>query len=191
MTVGLFGGSFDPIHHGHLIVAQAVADALGLEEVRFVPAREQPFKVGQHLAPAESRARMVELAIAGEPRFRLERAELARTGPSYTVDTLRELRAREPGQVFALLVGADAARDLPQWREAPAIAGLAELVVFARAGTPAPDLPWPVRQVVVPAIEISATDIRRRVRQGRSIRYLVPDAVLEAIRVGGLYLADA
>lgn len=191
MTVGLFGGSFDPIHHGHLIVAQAVADALGLEEVRFVPAREQPFKVGQHLAPAESRARMVELAIAGEPRFRLERAELARTGPSYTVDTLRELRAREPGQVFALLVGADAARDLPQWREAPAIAGLAELVVFARAGTPAPDLPWSVRQVVVPAIEISATDIRRRVRQGRSIRYLVPDAVLEAIRVGGLYLADA
>lgn len=191
MTIGLFGGSFDPIHHGHLIVAQAVADALGLEEVRFVPAREQPFKAGQHLAPAERRALMVERAIQGEPRFRLERAELERDGPSYTVDTLRQLRSREPGRRFALLIGADAARDFPKWREAATVAELAELVVFARAGTPAPELPWPVRQVVVPAIEISATDIRRRVRQGQSIRYLVPDPVLEVIRSGGLYLTDA
>jgi nicotinate-nucleotide adenylyltransferase len=191
MTIGLFGGSFDPIHHGHLIVAQAVADALGLEEVRFVPAREQPFKVGQHLAPAEVRARMVEVAIAGEPRFRLERAELERSGPSYTVDTLRQLRTREPGRRFALLIGADAARDFPKWREASAVAELAELVVFARAGSPAAVIPWPARQVVVPAIEISATAIRRRVRQGQSIRYLVPDPVLEVIRAGGLYLTDA
>lgn len=191
MTIGLFGGSFDPIHHGHLIVAQAVADALGLEEVRFVPAREQPFKVGQHLAPADLRARMVEVAIAGEPRFRLERAELERSGPSYTVDTLRQLRTREPGRRFALLIGADAARDFPKWREASAVAELADLVVFARAGSPPAELPWPVRQVVVPAIEISATGIRRRVRQGQSIRYLVPDPVLEVIRAGGLYLTDA
>lgn len=191
MTIGLFGGSFDPIHHGHLIVAQAVADALGLEELRFVPAREQPFKAGQHLGPAAVRARMVELAIAGEPRFRLERCELERPGPSYTVDTLRQLQTREPGRRFALLVGADAARDLPKWREAATVAQLAELVVFARAGSPVPELPWPVRPVVVPAIEISATDIRRRVREGRSIRYLVPDPVAEAIRSGGLYLADA
>jgi nicotinate-nucleotide adenylyltransferase len=191
MTIGLFGGSFDPIHHGHLIVAQAVVDALSLEELRFVPAREQPFKAGQHLAPAETRALMVERAIAGEPRFRLERVELERSGPSYTIDTLRQLKAREPGRAFALLMGADAARDFPQWREAAAVASLAELVVFARAGTPAPELPWPVRQVVVPAIEISATDIRRRVRQGQSIRYLVPDPVVEVIGSGGLYLADA
>lgn len=191
MTIGLFGGSFDPIHHGHLIVAQAVADALGLEEVRFVPAREQPFKVGQHLAPADLRARMVEVAIAGDARFRLERAELERSGPSYTVDTLRQLQAREPGRKFALLVGADAARDLPQWREAGSLPELAELVVFARAGTAAPELPWPVRRVMVPAIEISATEIRRRVREGRSIRYLVPDPVVEVIRSGGLYLTDA
>jgi nicotinate-nucleotide adenylyltransferase len=191
MTIGLFGGSFDPIHHGHLIVAQAVVDALGLEELRFVPAREQPFKTGLHRAPPETRARMVELAIAGEPRFRLERAELERSGPSYTVDTLRALHQREPGRRFALLVGADAARDLPKWREADQVAALAEIVVFARAGVPVPPLPWPVRPVVVPAIEISATDIRNRVRQGRSIRYLVPDPVCEAIRAGGLYLADA
>ena len=191
MAIGLFGGSFDPIHHGHLIVAQAVVEALGLEQLRFVPAREQPFKVGQHLASAEIRARMVALAISGEPRFGLERAELDRMGPSYTVDTLRVLRQREPAKRFALLLGADAARDLPKWREPEALAGLADLVVFARAGASVPELPWPVRAVTVPGIEISATDIRGRVRQGRSIRYLVPDPVAEAIRSEGLYLTDA
>lgn len=191
MAIGLFGGSFDPIHHGHLIVAQAVVEALGLDQLRFLPAREQPFKVGQHLAPPEVRARMVQLAIAGEPRFGLERAELDRAGPSYTIDTLRILRQREPGRRFALLVGADAARDLPQWREAAALPDLADLIVFARAGGAVPELPWPVRPVTVPGIEISATDIRGRVRQGRSIRYLVPDPVAETIRSERLYLTDA
>ena len=191
MAIGLFGGSFDPIHHGHLIVAQAVVDALGLDQLRFVPAREQPFKAGQHLAPPEVRARMVQLAIAGEPRFGLERAELDRPGPSYTVDTLRILRQREPEQRFTLLVGADAARDLPKWREAAALPELSDLIVFARAGTAIPELPWPVRAVTVPGIDISATDIRGRVRQGRSVRYLVPDQVAEAIRAEGLYFADA
>lgn len=191
MAIGLFGGSFDPIHHGHLIVAQAVVEALGLEQLRFVPAREQPFKAGQHLAPSEVRARMVALAIAAEPRFAIERAELDRPGPSYTVDTLRILRQREPERRFALLVGADAAVDLPKWREAEALHQLADLVVFTRAGTRAPELPWPVRSVTVPAIEISATEIRRRVRQGLSIRYLVPDLVGEAIRSDRLYLTDA
>jgi nicotinate-nucleotide adenylyltransferase len=191
MTIGLFGGSFDPIHHGHLIVAQAVVEALGLEQLRFLPAREQPFKVGRHLAPPELRARMVALAIAGEPRFALERAELERPGPSYTVDTLRYLREREPDRRFALLIGADAARELPEWREAGALPALAELVVFTRAGSEVPELPWPVQVVPVPAVGISATEVRRRVALGRSIRYWVPDAVGEAIRAAGLYLPDA
>jgi nicotinate-nucleotide adenylyltransferase len=190
MTIGLFGGSFDPIHHGHLIVAQTVVEALGLDQLRFVPAREQPFKTGQHLASAELRARMVELAIAGEPHFALERAELDRPGPSYTVETLRHLRKREPGTRFALLVGADAARDLPKWREATALPELADLVVFARAGTPVPELPWPIRMVPVPGVEISATAVRRRVAAGLSVRYWVPDAVAEAIRAERLYLPD-
>lgn len=191
MAIGLFGGSFDPIHHGHLIVAQAVLEALGLEQLRFMPARAQPFKTGQHLASPEVRAGMVALAIAQEPRFGIERAELDRPGPSYTVDTLRILRQREPHQRFALLVGADAARDLPKWREADALHQLADLVVLSRAGSPIGELPWPVRVVPVPAIEISATDIRRRVRQGLPIRYLVPDPVAEAIGSAGLYLTDA
>lgn len=191
MQVGLFGGSFDPIHHGHLIVGQAIAEALALDELRFVPAREQPFKVGLHAASAEARCRMVALAIEGEPRFRLERAELDRPGPSYTVDTLRLLREREPAHRFTLLIGADAARELPSWREAGALAELAELVLFARARADLPTLPWPHRVVTVPVVDISATTIRWRVVEGRSLRYWVPDAVAEFIQVERLYLPDA
>jgi nicotinate-nucleotide adenylyltransferase len=191
MQVGLFGGSFDPIHHGHLIVGQAVSEALALDELRFVPAHQQPFKLGCHAAPPEARARMVSLAIVGEPRFRLERAELERPGPSYTVDTLRLLRQREPDSQFTLLIGADAARELPSWREAGALADLAELVLFARTGVEIPSLPWPHRTVTVPGVDISATTIRRRLAEGRSVRYWVPDTVAEFIRVERLYLPDA
>jgi nicotinate-nucleotide adenylyltransferase len=134
---------------------------------------------------------MVALAIAGEPRFALERAELERPAPSYTVDTLRQLREREPDRRFALLVGADAARELSEWRDAGALPALADLVVFARAGSEVPELPWPVQVVPVPAVGISATEVRRRVALGRSIRYWVPDPVGEAIRAAGLYLSDA
>lgn len=189
--IGLFGGSFDPIHHGHLLVAQAVTEQLGLEELRFMPAREQPFKVGRHDAPAELRARMVALAIAGEARFRLERIELDRPGPSFTVDTLRALRAREPGQQFALMVGSDAAVELPNWREAEMLPTLATFIICARPGAAIPRLSWPVTVVEVPLVEVSATEIRRRVAQGRSIRYWVPDAVAEFIATERLYLTDA
>ncbi len=189
--IGLFGGSFDPIHHGHLVVAQVALETLGLEQLRFVPAREQPFKTGRHSAPAAERARMVEAAIAGEPRFSLEPLELHRSGPSYTVDTLRALREREPAAEFALLVGADAAAEMPLWREAGALPGLATLVLLNRPGAVLPALPWPVRVVLVPAIEISATAIRERVAAGRSIRFWVPDPVARIIHDGELYLPDA
>jgi nicotinate-nucleotide adenylyltransferase len=191
MTIGLFGGSFDPIHHGHLLVAQAVVESLGLEELRFVPAREQPFKIGRHAAPAETRARMVALAIAGEPRFAVDRIELERAGPSYTVDTVRTLREREPGRAFAVLVGADAARELEQWHEVETLAQLASFVILSRPGATIPSLPWSVQVVSVPAVDISATEIRRRVAVGRSIRYWVPDPVAECIVADRLYLADA
>jgi nicotinate-nucleotide adenylyltransferase len=186
--VGVFGGSFDPVHFGHLIVVRAVAEAANLSEVRLVPAREQPLKAGTHGAPAADRAAMLDRAVAGEAGFRVERLELDRPGPSYTVDTLRELRAREPGHRFALLLGADAARDLPQWKEAAALPGLATLVVFARPGAPVP-AGLPDRTVVVeaPQVDISATAIRARVRAGRSIRYLVPEAVADYIATHRLY----
>jgi nicotinate-nucleotide adenylyltransferase len=188
--VGLLGGSFDPIHHGHLLVARSVLESLGLESLRFVPARQQPFKQGAHGATPEQRAAMVVAAIADEPRFTLERAELERAGPSYTVDTLRALRAREPDADLVLLIGADAAADLATWREAEAIPQLARVVAFARAGAApvAGSLIW--RTVAVPAIDISATDVRERVRAGKPIRWLVPDAVARYISAGRLYLDE-
>jgi nicotinate-nucleotide adenylyltransferase len=188
--IGLFGGSFDPIHHGHLVVARTVLERLQLTAVRFMPARSQPLKSG-HGATPEQRARLVSLAIAGAPGFALETGELERPGPSYTVETLRELHRRQPGQTFALLIGADAAADLPRWREADRLPELARLVVFARPGVSIPTLPWPVHTVAVPAIDISATEIRRRVQAGLPIRYWVPDQVAEAIRVERLYSSDA
>src|SRR6476469_937477 len=113
--IGLFGGSFDPVHHGHLIVAQVAAERLGLESLRFLPAREQPCKRGRHRASPEHRATMLSLAVANAPGFEVERLELDRAGPSYTVHSLEELRRREPDSEFVLLLGADAAADLPAW----------------------------------------------------------------------------
>jgi nicotinate-nucleotide adenylyltransferase len=189
--VGLLGGSFDPVHHGHLIVARVAAEVLGLAALRFVPAREQPFKRGQHGASAEQRAAMLELAIAGSPGFAVERAELGRPGPSYTVDTLRAIHAREPGIELTLLLGADAASEIEAWHQADKLPSLATVVVFARAGVPVPGSPLIARSIEVPAIEISATEIRRRVEQGLPIRYWVPDPVAEYVTRHRLYLDPA
>jgi nicotinate-nucleotide adenylyltransferase len=186
--IGLFGGSFDPVHHGHLIVGQIAAEKLGLEVLRFVPAREQPFKRGQHRTSPEHRAAMLSLATAGTPGFEVELSELQRPGPSYTVDTLRALREREPGSEFVLLLGADAAADLAAWREADQIPRLARIAVFARPGSPVPDSAWVSAVVQVPAIDISATQVRNRVARGQSVRYWIPDAVAEYIGKHRLYL---
>ena len=187
-SIGLLGGSFDPVHHGHLIVAQVAAEALGLDELRFVPAREQPFKLGRHAATAADRAAMLDLAVAGTPGFAVERAELGREGPSYTVETLLGLRTREPAVGWTLLLGADAAAELSAWHRAAELPGLANIVVFARPGTPIPSSPLIGATVEVPAVEISATEIRRRVREGRPVRYWVPDAVAEYMVRHRLYL---
>jgi nicotinate-nucleotide adenylyltransferase len=189
--IGLLGGSFDPVHHGHLIVGQVARETLGLDELQFVPARQQPFKTGRHGASAEHRAAMLELALAGCAAMRVERAELGRTGPSYTVDTLRQLREREPGLTLTLLLGADAAAELGAWHRASEIPELARVVVFARPGSAVPDSPLIAGSIEVPAIEISATEIRRRVVEGRSIRYWVPDPVAEYISRQRLYLDPA
>jgi nicotinate-nucleotide adenylyltransferase len=187
--VGLFGGSFDPVHHGHLIVAAAAAEALGLDELRFVPTSTQPLKPAGHHASAADRAAMLELAVAGRAGFAVERAEVERGGPSYTVETLRLLRAREPGADFVVLLGADAAAGLPRWREPEALAALARIAVFGRGGTAAAAGPVVWRTVPVPAIGISATEVRERVRTGRSVRYWVPDPVADYIAMHRLYLS--
>jgi len=185
----LFGGSFDPVHVAHLIVAEAAADALG-STVGFLPAREQPLKrgarAGHHAAP-EQRAAMLDLAVGGNPRFRVERIELTLPTPSYTVRTLRALAERQPGNRFTLLLGADAARDLAEWWEVEALPELADIVVFARPGASVVRHPLIKRVIPVPSIDLSATQVRERVKQGRSIRYLVPDPVREYIAAHGLY----
>jgi nicotinate-nucleotide adenylyltransferase len=182
----LFGGSFDPVHIAHLIVAQAAADALGVR-VRFLPAREQPLKRRSHRATPEQRAAMLELAVAGDPQLAVERIELTLPAPSYTVATLEALAAREAGNRFTLLLGADAARDLPAWHRVDELARWADVVVLARPGTAPPAHPLVRRVLEVPAIDLSATTIRARVARGASIRYLVPDAVREYIAAHGLY----
>lgn len=186
MKAGIFGGSFDPVHIGHLVAAEHAGERLGLDRVYFVPARQHPFKAG-HGASAEHRLAMVALAIQDNPRFVLDAREMERPGPSYTVDTVRALAAELRGNPLFLLLGADAAREFPAWREAEAIAALATVVVLTRAGVSLPALPLVGQVVEVPGIEVSASALREAVRLGQSIRYLVPPAVEEYIRSHGLY----
>ncbi len=187
-SIGLLGGSFDPVHHGHLIVGQVAAETLGLDVILFLPARQQPFKLGRHAAAAADRAAMLDLAVAAAPGFAVERAELERPAPSFSVDTLEALRAQHPGTAFTLLLGADAAAELEAWHRAPELPDLARIVVFGRPGTPTPTSPLIAATVEVPAVQISATEIRQRVRTGRPIRYWVPDAVAEYVTRHRLYL---
>jgi nicotinate-nucleotide adenylyltransferase len=185
--IGLFGGSFDPIHNGHLSTAHSLFDQLRLAQLRFVVAREQPLKQG-HGASADHRARMVELAISDIPGFITETIELGRSGPSYTVDTLRALAAREPGQEWMVLLGSDAARDLDRWREAAEVARLARIVVFGRAGEPVPASPLIGGSATVPPVPISATQVRQRVREGLPVDQLLPPSVARYILENRLYL---
>jgi nicotinate-nucleotide adenylyltransferase len=184
---GVLGGSFDPIHHGHLIAADRAAEALGLERVLFVPCARQPLKPTGPCADGRHRCAMLALALAGHPRFVVEPMELDRPAPSYTVDTLRALRAREPHERFVLILGADAAAQLPRWRAADEVARLAEIAVLTRPGVAEVPSAFVAHFVATPAIEISASEVRARCLAGKSIRYLVPDAVGEYIARNRLY----
>lgn len=189
MRVGIFGGTFDPPHIGHLIVAQDAWAALGLDRVLFVPAAVPPHKRGRAVSPAALRLEMIRAAVAGDPRFEVEDLELRRAGPSYTVDTLRELRARDPeGELFFLL-GVDQFRELHTWREPEEVARLATLAVLSRGGAEGGEeaVGFPHRTVQVTRIDLSATEIRRRVPAGEPIRYLVPAEVDAVVRREGLY----
>jgi nicotinate-nucleotide adenylyltransferase len=185
--IGVFGGSFDPIHLGHLIVAAEAARALDLSEIRLIPVREHPFKQGQHAAGAEERLAMVRLAVAGDPRFVVDERECRRPGPSYTVDTLRALRTEMPTAELFLLLGSDSAQQLSAWRDAQAVRTLATVVELTRPGAESSRQAGVTRRLEMPAIDISATALRERVRRGESIRYFVPDAVAEYIATHGLY----
>lgn len=188
MRIGVYGGTFDPPHLGHLIVASDVCEALGLDRVLWIPSAEPPHKRGSVRASAEQRLAMVRAAVGGDPRFEVDDLELRREGASYSVDTLRELSRREPGCHLHFIVGVDQLREFPGWREPDEIARLATLVAVSRGGEQVEaGFPHDVRRVRVTRIDLSATDVRARLRAGRSVRYLVPEAVREIIERENLY----
>ncbi len=186
MKLGLFGGTFDPPHLGHYLAAVDAAEALGLDEVVWIPAATQPLKAEGAAAAGEHRLAMTRLAVAGDARFHVDSLELDRGGLSFTVETLRAFRARNPAAALFLLVGEDAAAHLPKWREPGQVRALAEVVVLTRggAGFTRPD---GMRALATRRVDISATEIRARVREGRSIQGFVPDAVAAYIAAHGLY----
>jgi nicotinate-nucleotide adenylyltransferase len=188
---GVFGGTFDPPHLGHLIVAQDVVEELGLDRLLLVPAAQPPHKSDVAPAPAELRARMVEAAVAGHPRLGASRIELGRGGPSYTVETLEAISRSSPGVELYLVIGADQLRAFATWRSPLEVVRLAQLVVMAREGVDPraalPELDVEYRSVPVTRVDISSTEVRRRIAQGRSVRYWVPDGVLEIIEAEKLY----
>lgn len=186
MRTALYGGSFDPIHHGHLILAREAAEQLALDRVVFIPAAQSPHKLARVPSSSAVRLAMVRAAIAGEPRFECDASESEREGPSFTVDTVEAWRAQAPYDEFFYLIGEDNVRELPTWRRYEELRGMVQFVVFGRdASAPAHDFPCVNRRV-----DISATEVRKRVAQGRSIRYLIPDAVREIIETHRLYQGD-
>lgn len=190
MRVGIFGGTFDPVHTGHLILAEQAREQGRLDEVWFVPAPRPPHKDEPDLTRFEQRVEMLALALAGNPAFRIDELEKERSGPSYTVDTLAELRRRHPSHEFFLLVGSDTLADLPHWHEPVRVLEQAGLLVTARPGSAVPtveqlrvQLPMPgespmrLQVVETPQIDISSRDLRRRAATGRSLRYFLPRSV--------------
>jgi nicotinate-nucleotide adenylyltransferase len=198
MRVGVFGGTFDPVHLGHLILAEQCREQAVLDKVLFVPAARPPHKLEGVITSFDHRAEMLSFAIAGHPQFRVDDLEKNRPGPSYTVETLEELRRRQPDDQFFLVIGSDTLCELATWRQPERIVQLAALLVVNRPGWPPPsadqiretlgaDKPVQMQTIEAPLIDIASRDIRSRVAERRTIRYLVPRAVEEYIKDKHLY----
>jgi nicotinate-nucleotide adenylyltransferase len=200
----LFGGSFDPVHHGHLIVARSVAEQIGVQRIWLVPAACPPHKPQRVLAPGQDRLAMCRLAVAGDPLFEVTDCELVRGGPSYTLLTVQEFaRALPAGSELFWLIGTDSLAELAGWHQVRELVRGCTLVTARRAGSAVPDeaalasivgaeAAARIRSYILPTprIDISATEVRERVAAGRDIRYLVPPAVAEYIAARGLYAGE-
>jgi nicotinate-nucleotide adenylyltransferase len=188
--IGIYGGSFDPVHLGHLLVAQAAREELELERLFFVPAAQSPFKQASTPSAGKVRAQLLRLALAGKPWCEVDVQELEREGVSYTIETVRGYAARFPGAELHYLIGADNVAALPQWRAAEELATRVQFVIIPRPGQPEVLVPKPFRGVMLQGwpLGVSSSDIRARVKAGRAIDHLVPGVVAEAIRNNGLYL---
>jgi len=186
--IGILGGSFDPIHFGHLLMAQSAKESLKLDKVLFIPTFCSPFKGGHQLPCSKDRLAMVKAAIKGNDGFSIYTGELRREGVSYTIDTLKELTKRYPQSKFYLLMGADNLKSFHRWKDAPGILKLATLVVLNRPGfdksTPKR---YPHQKINMPAVDISSSDIRQRLRTRKSIWYLTPKNVIRYISRHKLY----
>lgn len=190
--IGVFGGTFDPVHSAHIAVAESARRSLGLDRVLFVVANDPWQKDDRDVSPAEDRYAMVDAATLGHPGLEASRLELDRGGPSYTIDTVRELLARCPQAELVLLVGADVVDTLPTWKAEAALRELVTLAVVARPGFEAVHAPPGWRTVPVPAspLGVSSTDLRERLRRGEPVEGLVPDEVIRCIRRHGLYATN-
>lgn len=189
MNLGIFGGSFNPIHLAHLIIAECALEDLKLDRVLFVPSNISPHKKNQAILDARHRLAMVRLATRDNPRFSVSDLEIRRGGVSFTIDTLRELRRRSTAR-FTLILGSDSLADLPKWREIDEIAGLVTFALATRPNLPPARMPMKkcrVQILVVPQMDVSGTDLRRRIKDGRSTRYLLHPNVERYIRSRGLY----
>ncbi|MEW6157361.1 MAG: nicotinate-nucleotide adenylyltransferase [Verrucomicrobiota bacterium] len=188
--LGLFGGSFNPVHLGHLLVAQAAREELHLDRVVFIPAAQSPFKPGLQLAPAERRLQMLRLALAGCSGCEVDDQEIERGGISYTIDTVRAYLARFADAELFYLIGADHVAQLGAWRDAAELARMVQFLIIPRPGKVAEMPPAPFRAVVLQGfpIAISASQIRQRVKEGKPIDWLVPSGVAEVIRNNRLYI---
>ncbi len=196
MRVGILGGTFDPVHVGHLLLAESARDTLALDEVLFIPAGEPWRKSHRAISPAEHRLAMLRLAVASNRAFGISDIELRRRGPTYTADTLEALAGERLDDEFWFIVGADALGDVPNWHEPERIVAHATLAVAPRDGHDAdvaaldvPALAGRIQRFTSPRIEISSTEIRARVAEGRSVRFLVPDVVERYIAEHRLYMA--
>ncbi|HUB87660.1 MAG TPA: nicotinate-nucleotide adenylyltransferase [Verrucomicrobiae bacterium] len=190
MKLGIYGGSFDPVHLGHLLVAQAAVEELGLDKLFFIPAAQSPFKPDSKPAPAAVRLRLLRLALAGKTNCEIDEQEIRRGGVSYTIDTLRDYAKKFPGVELFYLIGTDHVAKLKDWREPDELAKLAEFVVIPRPGETPAHFPPPFRGRMLKGfpLAVSSLEIRARLKAGRPIEPLVPAAVAEAIRAVKIYL---
>jgi len=195
--LGVMGGTFDPIHHGHLVAAQEAASTLGLDRVLFIPVWQPPHKADEPWASPDDRLCMVRLAVADNPRFEVSTIEIERTGLSYTVDTLQRLTGIFPKASLYFIVGMDSLAELPKWHEPAGILRLARIAALHRPGWQTVDLATLARElpesagrvelVEMPELDISSSELRDRIQAGRPVRYLVPDAVAAYVAERGLY----
>ena len=190
MKIGLFGGSFDPVHLGHLLVAQAAREELALDRLFFIPTAQSPFKPDSKPTSGAERLRLLRLALAGQAWCEADDQELRRGGVSYTIDTVGDYVDRFPVAKIFYLIGADNVLKLPAWRDAEELARLAEFVVVPRPGQTDIPFPKPFRGRTLKGypLGVSSSEIRARIRSGQPIDHLVPAAVAEAIRSTGLYV---